>query len=83
MGGEIAESLMRVSASTSGQNRDEVLVRTLDELAPAVFALMILFPVMHRPIFLGLRRSALWTRISDDHRFLLTSTASISVFGQQ
>jgi hypothetical protein len=46
-------------------------------------ALMVLFAVVDVAIFLVLGRLTPWTRISDDHPFLLTSAGVGSVFGQQ
>ena len=53
--------------------RDEVLLEALDELAPTVAALMVLFAVVNVAIFLVLWGLTLRTHISDDHRLLLTS----------
>jgi hypothetical protein len=53
--------------------RDEVLLEALDELAPTVAALMVLFAVVKVAIFLVLWGLTLRTHISDDHRLLLTS----------
>jgi hypothetical protein len=63
--------------------RDEVLIRTSDTLAPAVFALMILFAIMNVAISFVLRRFALWTHLSDGHGLRLTFPPLVSAFGQQ
>jgi hypothetical protein len=63
--------------------RDEVLLTALDELAPTVMAVMVLFTVTNVTIFLKLGRLTLWTHISDDHDLLLTSAGLGSDVGQQ
>lgn len=62
---------------------DEVLFEAVDKLTAAVVAVMVLFAVMNMAVFLVLGRLTPWTHISDDHRFLLTSTGLENVFGQQ
>jgi hypothetical protein len=57
------------------------LLEALDELAPTVVALMILFAGMNVPIFLGLGRLAPWTHVSNDHSVLLTSAEWVRVCG--
>ena len=58
-------------------------IRALDELTPTVVAVMVLFAVVNVTIFLKLGRLTLWTHISDDHDFLLTSAGLVSDIGQQ
>src|SRR5262249_3575942 len=47
------------------------------ELSATVLAAMGLFAVVHMAIVLELLKFALWTRVSHDHGFLLTSLVSV------
>jgi hypothetical protein len=61
---------------------DEVLLEALNELAPTVVAVMILFAVVNVSVFLKLGGLTPWTDVSDDHGVLLTSAGWGRVFGQ-
>ena len=59
--------------------RDEVLCKTVDTLPSAVVAVMMLFAIVHVPVFLVLGGLTRWTDVSDDHVLLLTSAGWVSV----
>jgi hypothetical protein len=67
----------------TGVSRDEVLCEAVDKLLAAVVAVMSLLAMVQMAVLLVLGRLTLWTHLSDDHRWLLSSAGVANVVGPQ
>ena len=66
----------------TGVIREAALCAAGDQRTAAVVAVIVRFAVLKMAVVLGLGRLTPWTRIADDHRWLLTSAGVEDVFGQ-
>jgi hypothetical protein len=58
---------------------NDIVVRVQAQLAATVLAAMVLFASVDMTVFLALMGCTLWTRVSDDHGFLLTSLVQVGI----